>query len=120
MKVKKTVLLICTVISSSVFIISCTKIRDAVPRTSDCSISTAKFSMDVSPIIQSNCAINSGCHGAGSVNGPGPLTGYSQISRVATDIKDAVVSGRMPLGSSLSSADIQKIVCWTNSGTLNN
>ncbi len=101
-------------------IISCTNKRDEILTSSDCSSINAKFSSDVNPIIISTCAINSGCHGAGSVNGPGPLTSYTLISRAATDIKNAVVSKRMPLGSSLSDADINKIKCWVDSGALNN
>ena|SRR5436190_20621980 len=42
---------------------------------------TKSFATDVNPIIQSTCAI-SGCHAAGSFNGPGPLTSYAQISAI--------------------------------------
>lgn len=108
------------VIGILVFIFSCTNKRDEIITPSDCSTINAKFSSDVNPIIISTCAINSGCHGAGSVNGPGPLTSYTLISRAASDIKNAVVSKRMPLGSSLSDADINKIKCWVDSGALNN
>ena len=117
-KIKLSVVFIAIVIVG--FLVSCTKIRDEIPTTSGCGAINAKFITAVNPIIQSYCAINSGCHGTGSVNGPGPLTNYSQMSGAAENIKDAVVSRRMPLGASLSEADIQKIRCWIDAGAQNN
>jgi len=53
----------------------------------DCTNVSQSFSTDVNPIIQTTCAV-SGCHGAGSNNGPGPLLTYNQIfnARVAIRI----------------------------------
>jgi hypothetical protein len=120
MNFKKSLVIIFLAIGAIAFFVSCTKIRDEMPVISGCGATNAKFIIDVNPIIQSYCAINSGCHGTSSVNGPGPLTSYAQISVAAANIKDAVVSGRMPLGATLSGADIQKIRCWVEAGAPNN
>jgi hypothetical protein len=80
---------------------------------------SARFSADVSPIIQQSCAV-SGCHATGSTNGPGPLTNYTQIKDAAVQIKQAVVSGFMPKGSTLPTAQIRTISCWVDAGAPNN
>jgi hypothetical protein len=80
----------------------------------------AKFATDVFPIIQTKCATGSGCHGTGSLNGPGALTNLSQITNAAAGIKAAVVSGRMPLVGTLSATEIKQIRCWVDNGALDN
>lgn len=86
----------------------------------DCNTVTNKaFAANISPIIQSSCAI-AGCHAAGSTNGPGPLTSYTEISNAKTRIRAAVSSGLMPQGSSLSTAQKNSIICWIDSGAPNN
>jgi uncharacterized membrane protein len=87
---------------------------------SSCASMPARFSADVNPIIQSSCAASSGCHGSGSFNGPGALKTFDQIKSAASSIKSAVVSKQMPLGGSLTSAQIQTISCWVDNGALNN
>ncbi len=111
-----------TIIVLSVFItISCSKDKDGGGSTTvDCStISNKAFAADVNPIIQASCNI-AGCHAAGSFNGPGALTNYAQISAAATAIRSAVSSGRMPQGSSLSTAQKNSVLCWIDSGAPNN
>ena len=111
----------CTVLSF-VFILACSKDKDSGGGTTtvNCaSVTNKAFAADVNPIIQSSCAI-SGCHAAGSTNGPGALTNYTQISTAAASIRSAVSSGRMPQGSTLSSAQKSSIICWIDSGTPNN
>ena len=88
--------------------------------TTSCAAAPAKFSTDVSAIIQSSCATSSGCHGNGSSNGPGALTTFNQIKNAASFIKSEVVSKRMPLGGSLTNSQIQSISCWVDNGALNN
>ncbi len=86
----------------------------------DCSLVTNKsFSADVNPIIQSVCAI-SGCHGAGSINGPGELLTYTEISSNKVAIRSAVSSGVMPKVGSLTTAQKGSIICWIDAGALNN
>ncbi|MDP1762875.1 MAG: hypothetical protein Q8L07_03240 [Sediminibacterium sp.] len=102
---------------------SCSKSEVATPAPivpNLCSTINAKFSADISVIVQTNCATNSSCHAAGSVNGPGPLLNFTQINANASAIKTQVESKLMPKGATLSQADIDKIKCWVNSGALNN
>jgi len=80
----------------------------------------SRFALKVFPIIQNSCAASVGCHGNSSGNGPGALINFLQISNAATAIKSAVVTGRMPKGSSLSVQEKDIIVCWINSGAPNN
>ena len=86
----------------------------------DCSTVTNKaFAANVDPIIQSSCNIAS-CHAAGSVNGPGPLTNYTQVFNARSQVRTAVQSGLMPQGSTLSTAQKNSIICWIDSGAPNN
>lgn len=120
--------MICPVLVLFVIVIGCQPDKVAPPpgpqpgpAPDPCATISAKFSTDVSVIIQTSCAINGGaCHGAGSVNGPGPLTNFSQIKASASGIRSAVVSKRMPLGATLSQAQIDKIKCWVDNGALEN
>ncbi len=81
----------------------------------NCEAIQATFSGNVAAIIQTQCAV-AGCHAAGSINGPGPLTNFNQIKAASLQVKDAVVSRRMPAGGALSQAQINQIVCWVDSG----
>lgn len=75
---------------------------------------SATFSQ-VQPIISNNCLP---CHGNG---GTFPnLTTFTSISGSANSVKDAVVSGRMPRGGSLSQAEIDAIASWVDAGALDN
>ena len=88
--------------------------------TVDCStVSNKAFAADINPIIQASCNM-AGCHASGSFNGPGPLTNCSQVAAAASSIRSAVLSGAMPQGSSLSTAQKNSIACWIDSGTPNN
>lgn len=88
--------------------------------TVNCATVTNKaFAADVNPIIQSVCAV-SGCHAAGSSNGPGGLTNYSQVFNARSAIRSAVSAGRMPQGSTLSASQKNSIICWIDSGAPDN
>ena len=105
-----------------VIAIACSKGGDAVtsPTTTvDCSVIDSRYGAVVSVIIQNSCA-TSGCHNAGSFNGPGPLTNYTQVKAAASAINSSVAAGTMPKGSSLSVAQKNAIACWVSSGALNN
>jgi len=88
--------------------------------SSNCTTAAKSFSADVNPIIQSTCTINAGCHGAGSVHGPGPLLTYTQIFNARVTIKTAVANGTMPQTGSLTSAQKNSIICWIDSVAPNN
>lgn len=89
--------------------------------TLNCSTITNKaFAADVNPIIQTSCATNSGCHGSGSVNGPGALTSYTAIFNARTSIRTAVANGTMPQNSTLSTSQKNSLLCWIDSGAPNN
>jgi hypothetical protein len=115
--------LVLTILGFSVFIISsCSKDSSGGGgnTTLDCNTVTNKaFAADVSPIIQSSCAI-SGCHASGSTNGPGQLTNYAEIFSARANIRSAVAAGRMPKTGSLSTAQKNSILCWVDSGAPNN
>jgi len=96
---------------------ACTKNPDV---TVDCSGPARSFITDVSPVFQTSCAINSGCHATGSSNGPGPLLDYSQIFNARGDIRSAVASRHMPLNATLPATQINAILCWIDSGAPNN
>jgi hypothetical protein len=88
--------------------------------TADCSGPAKSFATDVSPVFQTSCAINSGCHATGSGNGPGPLLNYSQIFNARGDIRPAVASGHMPLNATLTASQKNAILCWIDNGAPNN
>ena len=99
---------------------SCSKDDNGGGASVDCTTITNKaFAADISPIIQSTCAV-SGCHAAGSFNGPGALTSYTEVFNARTAIRSAVASGRMPQGGSLSTSQKNSIICWVDSGAPNN
>ena len=115
------------VVLVGILILSCSKSTQTNSSTGgggttthvDCSGVAQSFSADVNPIIQSTCAV-AGCHGSGSSNGPGPLLTYNEIFNARVDIRSAVSSGVMPLGSTLSTAQKNSILCWIDSGAPSN
>jgi hypothetical protein len=121
----KTIIILAIVITG--FAIGCSKksgetVNDPQqsPPASNCDGINAKFAADVLPIFQTKCATSSGCHGNGSVNGPGPLLNFTEIRDAANSIKSAVNSGSMPRNSSLTSTQLKQINCWVDNGVLNN
>ena len=78
------------------------------------------FTNDVNPLIVSRCNSGSGCHGSGSTSGPGELITFTEIKNASAQIQSSVLAGRMPLGSTLTTAQIQIINCWINNGSLSN
>jgi hypothetical protein len=114
-------IIISTILFLTTFvIISCSKENDDNGgNTLDCSTVPKTYSADVSPVITSSCGI-AGCHASGSGNGPGALTNYNQVFNARSSIRSSVASGRMPQGSSLSTAQKNSILCWIDSGAPNN
>ena len=100
------------------FLWACKKNNDA--SSEDCSGPEKSFSSDVNPVVQASCATNSGCHGAGSANGPGALVIYSEIFNARSEIRPAVASGHMPLNGSLTASEKNAILCWIDNGAPDN
>ena len=87
--------------------------------TASCSGTAYSFSIDVKPIFNSSCSI-SGCHDAGSVNSGGPFTNWTLIHAKASTIEGQVNAGIMPQTGSLTDEQKKKIICWVESGAINN
>jgi hypothetical protein len=87
--------------------------------TVNCTSVPKSFVTDVDPTIQSFCNI-AGCHNAGSFNGPGPLTNYTQVFNARASIRTAVSTGAMPQNATLSAAQKNSILCWIDAGAQNN
>lgn len=85
-----------------------------------CAGVASAFAANVNPIIQSTCATDATCHGAGSANGPGPLLTHTQIFNARAAIKVAVGNGTMPKTGSLTAAQKNTIICWVDAGGPNN
>ena len=101
------------------FFISCSKSGsdDSTPANA-CDGVAKTFSGNVNPIVQTFCN-QAGCHNTGSVNGPGPLTNYTQVFSARSAIRAAVQSGIMPKNATLSTTQKNTIICWIDSGAPN-
>jgi hypothetical protein len=95
---------------------SCKKDPDFIV---DCSGPAKSFATDVASVIQASCANGSGCHGAGSKKGPGPLLNYSQVFNARSEIRSAVASGDMPRNGTLTVSEKNAILCWIDNGAPN-
>lgn len=89
------------------------------PFVPNCVGAATSFATDVNPIFQNVCG-QSSCHNSGSVNGPGGLTTYAQISASKSLIRAAIISGIMPKTGTLSAAQKNSIICWIDAGGANN
>ncbi|MGZ4043835.1 MAG: hypothetical protein ACXVNM_05175 [Bacteroidia bacterium] len=98
----------------------CKKNSTSKSYTPECSGTAPTFASTVSPLIISSCSNGSGCHGQGSVNGPGAFTNYTQIKNSASSIRSSIVGGSMPKNSTLTTDQKNTIVCWIDGGTINN
>jgi predicted small lipoprotein YifL len=117
---RKTFLLFAAVLTIILYAACSKKYDGANPPADSCTDVDSRFAAKVFPIIQHSCATDIDCHGNGSTEGPGALTNYTQISNASAAIKSAVISGRMPKGSSLATQEKNAIICWVNSGAQNN
>ncbi|MDX1936315.1 MAG: hypothetical protein SFU21_04335 [Flavihumibacter sp.] len=88
--------------------------------TADCGGTTKSYAADVSPLLQTSCNANAGCHGSGSTRGPGELITYTQVFNARTLIRTSVANGSMPQNSTLTTAQKNTILCWIDNGASNN
>ncbi|HTD94973.1 MAG TPA: hypothetical protein VK644_14205 [Chitinophagaceae bacterium] len=105
---------------SVLFVLSCSKSSTSPNETvQSCDGVDKTFAANVNPLIQTFCN-QAGCHNTGSINGPGPLTNYTQVFNARSDIRAAVKSGLMPQNTTLSASQKNTIICWIDSGAPNN
>lgn len=111
-----------------IFYGSCTKDKGMLPFSSGvsqslCDSLNVKFSSDINPIIQNNCAV-SGCHTSSAMAGGIDYSiGYAAID--TGRIRARVLVGPpanswMPPAGPLSASDREKIECWIKDGAHNN
>jgi mono/diheme cytochrome c family protein len=74
------------------------------------------YSSNVKQIIDNNCTQ---CHSSSGGQFPN-LENHSGLSANASSVKSQVESRQMPIGGSLTSAEIEAIACWVNAGAQNN
>jgi len=98
------VILFCTGIFSS-----CTKDNTIAAYTPSCTGAVKSYKTDVALIISSSCG---GCHQN--------YKSYSNLFSSRASVRNMIVSGQMPQGSSLSSAQKDAIICWIDNGAANN
>ncbi len=101
--------------------VACSKNDDSgLTGVVDCSKVTNKsFAAHVQPVIQASCATAT-CHETGSINGPGPLTNYTEIFNARINIRSAVANNRMPKNSTLSASQKNSVICWIDGGAQDN
>lgn len=101
----------------TVLFASCSKSSTDNPDPCEGTVKT--WAADVNPIIQTYCN-QASCHASGSVNGPGPLTSYTQVFNARTVIREAIRSGFMPQDATLNATQRNNIICWIDNGASNN
>lgn len=99
-----------------VFFSSClTNVEEDMIELEPNSCTDITFAATIQPIIDANCIQ---CHGSGGIFPE--LTTYTLIQLQAGSVKSEVVSREMPKQGSLTQDEIDAIVCWVDSGALNN
>jgi hypothetical protein len=86
----------------------CSKNSTTASYTPSCSGAVKSYKTDVAPIIQTYCG---NCHSYGT---------YTKLYASRSSVRSMIVSGQMPQGSSLSTAQKDAIVCWMDNGAANN
>ena len=84
----------------------------------DCS--TVTYSQVIKPLFDRTCG-GSDCHGNGAPYGA--ITNYSNTKRYADngDLKKEVLDTRdMPIGITLTAAELGQVQCWLDGGAVNN
>ncbi|MGZ8553330.1 MAG: hypothetical protein ACXWV8_07990 [Chitinophagaceae bacterium] len=102
----------------SFLLLSCSKSKPEKDSPA-CNEIAKTFTTNVNPIIQTYCNQPS-CHTSGSVNGPGPLTNYTQVFNARSVIRNAIQSGLMPQNATLTTAQRNTIICWIDNGAPDN
>lgn len=113
---KKYILLVATI--ASVVTVGCLKdqaaqVKTVVTQPGACD--TITYTKHIQPLMNNYCAY-SGCHSTN--NAPRvPLTTYSEVSLQAASIDNHVFTiGDMPMGGTMSAAELQQLRCWLDNG----
>ena len=106
-----------------ILMVSCVE-HDFSVKTFECgSEDEVSYDLDVSPIVESSCAI-SGCHD-GSNGADLNWNDFSKFQSHAAEVKDRITRppgepGHMPATGSITDTEIQTIVCWVDQGAQDN
>lgn len=96
---------------------ACTKkqAEEFKPETPDHPETNVSYAATIGPLFQTKCA---GCHsGSGRGTTAWLFTGYSSVRNDADRIRNAVVVTRaMPMGGSLSAAELESVRKWFDQG----
>lgn len=103
---------------------SCVKDKAKLPPPkvvpSVCDSISIKYAADVEPIMHTNCAISSSCHGGSTVNGNFFTYDGLKPSAANGKVRERVIEKKdMPPGG-LPDSLIQIIDCWLKDGYPNN
>lgn len=102
-----------------VFVFSCEKDKTVEPACTQ----EYSFVQDVQPIILNTCA-TAGCHNAADAANDMIFETYDAVFQHRETIQKAIKQQSgvtpMPIGSQLSSLQIQTISCWIDQGAQNN
>jgi hypothetical protein len=114
-------LLACGLLMSALVIQSCYHDLPE-PEIDPCS-DEISFETQVKPIINTSCALT-GCHN-GSLGPDRNWTVFSAFQAKSANVKDRITRspgapGHMPAVGSLTSVQIQTIVCWVDQGAQDN
>lgn len=121
MKIK---ILICAICIGTVVFQSCeyNELPEPPPVIEGCP-ETISFANDIKPIIDTSCALT-GCHN-GDNGADRNWTVFNNFQSKRANVKDRITRppgtpGHMPAKGSLTTDQIQTIVCWVDQGGLNN
>jgi hypothetical protein len=116
----KTVLTTLFLLISACFVlVACSKGDTGGDNPGACDGVPKNFAADVNPLIQTYCN-QAACHNPGSINGPGPLTNYTEVFNARVAIRGQVLAGLMPQNTVLTQAQKSTIICWIDNGAPNN
>ena len=103
---------------------SCVKEVAPLQRSVVSNCDSVKYSVDIMPIIQTEC-VSTGCHSAGGGSSGYDLSSYALLKLKVDDSTFTRrvlqgVGGWMPLGGQLPAIERDKIKCWVDKGAQNN
>lgn len=84
--------------------------------TMDDPCATITYALNIKPIMDGSCIQ---CHSTNGGQFPN-LETYAGVKANASKVKSEIVSGDMPLGGTLTTAEIDAVKCWVDNGALNN